>query len=101
MIDSVSPGSGQIFDWSRLESLVGGRPFILAGGLDPDNVADAIDVARPWGVDVASGVESSPGRKDPAKVRRFLAAARTAARSMIPSSADDPGVLFETEEERW
>ena len=55
-----------------------GLPLILAGGLTPDNVAEAILTARPDAVDVASGVESSPGKKDPAKLRDFLAAAQTA-----------------------
>lgn len=78
MIDSPRPGSGETFDWGRLESVADGRRYILAGGLDPDNVADAIKVLQPWGVDVASGVESAPGCKDPVRMRRFLAAARDA-----------------------
>lgn len=70
----VSEGTGQTFDWS----LVANRParIVLAGGLGGDNVADAIRVARPWGVDACSRLESSPGRKDRAKVREFVAAAR-------------------------
>ena len=97
LIDSPEPGSGQVFDWSNLEHVLGGRPFILAGGLNPENVADAIGVARPWGVDVASGVESAPGRKDPTKVRRFIANARRAAADLGPP-AEPVGGLFGIDE---
>ncbi len=79
LIDSETPGSGEVFDWAVLEGAPPHRPYILAGGLDPTNVADAVRSVRPWGVDVSTGVESSPGRKDPAKVRAFIAAAREAA----------------------
>ncbi|MDH3295829.1 MAG: phosphoribosylanthranilate isomerase [Acidimicrobiia bacterium] len=95
LIDSPTPGSGQVFDWSNLEIAAAGRKFILAGGLGPDNVADAIGVARPWGVDTASGVESAPGRKDPSKVRRFIAAARQAAGALGPDH--DPFELAATD----
>ena len=78
MLDSASPGSGQVFDWSLAEGAPSGLRILLAGGLTPDNVAEAIERVRPWGVDVATGVESSPGVKDPTLVRRFINAAKAA-----------------------
>jgi phosphoribosylanthranilate isomerase len=78
LIDSHAPGSGEMFDWSLAEGAPVGRRFVLAGGLTPDNVAEAIDRVRPWGVDVSTGVESSPGHKDPVKVRDFIRNARAA-----------------------
>ncbi len=83
------PGSGEVFDWALLDRVVAGRRYILAGGLNPSNVVEAIEMLGPWGVDVSSGVEVSPGRKDPAKVRRFLSAVRSAADS-IDIWDDDP-----------
>jgi phosphoribosylanthranilate isomerase len=76
MVDNEGGGSGQVFDWSLAEDVPGGVKLILAGGLGPDNVADAIRTVRPWGVDAASKLESSPGRKDPRKVRAFVATVR-------------------------
>lgn len=81
MIDAPRPGSGETFDWTVTPSMLGDEEYILAGGLTPENVSEAIQIARPWGVDVATGVESAPGKKDPIKVRRFLAAARAASES--------------------
>ncbi len=78
MLDSASPGSGQVFDWSLAEGAPSGLRILLAGGLTPGNVAEAIERVRPWGVDVASGVESAPGVKDPTLVRRFISAAQEA-----------------------
>jgi phosphoribosylanthranilate isomerase len=78
MIDSESPGSGQVFDWSLAEGAPSGLRILLAGGLTPANVAEAIDAVQPWGVDVATGVESAPGIKDPTLVRRFVTAAKAA-----------------------
>lgn len=68
-------GTGKTFDWSRLQG-VSGFPLILAGGLNPDNVAQAVERVSPYGVDVSGGVESAPGIKDPDKMARFVAAAR-------------------------
>ena len=71
-----SEGRGQTFDWTQIRS----KPFrlVIAGGLTPENVGEAIAAARPFGVDVSSGVENAPGRKDPEKMRRFVAAVRRA-----------------------
>ena len=77
MIDNERPGSGEVFDWSLAEGApLAGHRLILAGGLDAGNVAGAIRRVQPWGVDVASGVESQPGRKDPARLRAFIEAAK-------------------------
>ncbi len=72
-------GTGESFDWALLEQAPMGRPFALAGGLDPDNVAEAVRRVRPSVVDVSSGVESSPGRKDVARVAAFIRAVQTMA----------------------
>jgi phosphoribosylanthranilate isomerase len=75
-------GTGKVFDWSLVVELARERDVVLAGGLTPDNVGAAIHAVRPWGVDVASGVERAGDRraKDPAKVARFVEAARAAWR---------------------
>ena len=77
LLDSPVPGSGTVFDWSLAEGAPSNRPMLLAGGLDPENVARAIAKVRPFGVDVASGVEAESGRKDPRLLRAFLKAARS------------------------
>jgi phosphoribosylanthranilate isomerase len=71
-------GTGHKAPWELLIGFDPGVPVILAGGLTPENVAEAITLVRPWGVDVASGVESAPGRKDFEKIARFVKIARTA-----------------------
>ncbi len=96
MLDAPGPGSGKVFDWRLAEGAPRGRRLVLAGGLDPTNVADAIRTVHPWGVDVSSGVESSPGRKDPTKIRAFVQAAK-AAEPEPYDPVDSP--LFDWEEE--
>jgi len=71
--DSIG-GTGRVFDWSWLEGL--DRPFVLAGGLGPDNVAGAIERVSPWGVDASSRLESTPGVKDLSKVAAFVKRAK-------------------------
>ncbi len=77
-------GTGATFDWVEARRTVfadaGSLRLIAAGGLNPENVAEAIAALRPWGVDAVSGVEAKPGRKDPEKVRAFLVRARSADR---------------------
>jgi len=70
-------GTGDLFDWSRLPNIAP-RPLILAGGLTEANVATAVRALRPYAVDVSSGVESAPGRKDARRIAAFVAAVRTA-----------------------
>jgi phosphoribosylanthranilate isomerase len=73
-------GTGQSFDWGLLANRRSQVPAILAGGLDPDNVAEAVRIARPYAVDVASGVEKSPGVKDHSRIRSFIFEANAASR---------------------
>jgi phosphoribosylanthranilate isomerase len=75
-------GTGRTWDWRLIGQRHSSIPVVLSGGLTPDNVAEAIAAVRPWAVDVASGVESAPGIKDPAKVEAFVAAAQD---SPVPS----------------
>lgn len=77
-VPGVHGGTGARFDWQLAYDLGRVRPVTLAGGLTADNVAQAIEVAKPFCVDVASGVEASPGRKDPGLVRAFVRAAKAA-----------------------
>jgi phosphoribosylanthranilate isomerase len=80
LLDAYVPnqrgGTGQTFDWELAVAAKALGPVLLAGGLTPGNVAQAIRAVRPWGVDAASGVEDSPGQKEHGKVRRFIVAAK-------------------------
>ena len=84
-LDSGTPqqpgGTGKSFDWHEGNYIAdvirnAGFKLVVAGGLTPDNVTEAIRILKPWGVDVVSGVEASPGKKDPRKVRAFINAVR-------------------------
>ena len=79
LVDGLNPGSGTTYDWDLLSQLPDSVHFILSGGLTADNVASGIEQVRPWGVDVSSGVEKSPGLKDAVKLRHFITNARDAA----------------------
>lgn len=84
LLDAFVPGAeggtGRTFDWALVAAAKEfGKPVIVAGGLTLDNVGEAVRLTQPWGLDVSSGVETSPGRKDADAMRRFLANARAAA----------------------
>jgi len=85
-LNGASGGTGATFDWKATQGMVRsigiGLPVIVAGGLTPFNVDEAINLFQPWGVDVASGVEVSPGKKDSDKVRAFVKAVRDLDRKM-------------------
>jgi phosphoribosylanthranilate isomerase len=81
--EGLEGGTGTTFDWALAGGArAAGKPIILAGGLTPENVAEAISTVRPYAVDVSTGVESAPGRKDAEKMRRFLWAARAAGEAI-------------------
>lgn len=90
LVDGASPGSGKVFDWSLAEDVPAGQRLVIAGGLTPDNVAEAMARVRPFGVDVATGVESEPGHKDARLVRSFISAAKAAADPDWEADADAP-----------
>jgi len=90
--EATRPGGlGQPFDWHLLQNLDLGIPFMLSGGLDASNVAEALQITRAPGVDVSSGVERAPGQKDPEKIRAFVRAARQAAERLkaVPSRSGE------------
>ncbi len=77
-VAGASGGTGRVFDWSLMDGIDRSRPVVLAGGLKPENVADAVRKVRPDIVDVSSGVEAAPGIKDPAKIAAFVREVRGA-----------------------
>jgi phosphoribosylanthranilate isomerase len=79
LVDGDNPGSGEMFDWRLAEGVADPHRLIVSGGLRPENVAQAVAKLRPAGVDVSTGVESTPGRKDPLRIRDFVNNARQAA----------------------
>lgn len=96
LLDAPSPGSGQIFDWRLAAGVPDGVRLMLAGGLHPDNVTEAIEQVHPWGVDVVSGVEAKPGQKDPRKLRDFIRKAKAA----VPIKArNSTGTLYDWQED--
>jgi phosphoribosylanthranilate isomerase len=83
LLDAYTPGklggTGEMFNWDlAVQARARGRPIFLAGGLTPENVGSAVEKVQPYGVDVSSGVEAAPGKKDVAKVKAFIAAAKPA-----------------------
>jgi phosphoribosylanthranilate isomerase len=86
--DATRPGGlGTPFDWRLLENFAARVPFMLSGGLGPENVATALSITRAGGVDVSSGVERAPGEKDPDKIRAFIRAARHAVSAQTSAIA--------------
>ncbi len=99
LVDAATPGSGQVFDWRLAEDAPAGVPLIMAGGLTPDNVAEAIAKVRPWGVDVSSGVERAPGLKDPILVRDFVRVVRAQVEPAFESPTPIGGEPYDWQED--
>jgi phosphoribosylanthranilate isomerase len=83
LFDSPEPGSGATYDWALLGTVPKGVRCVMSGGLTPENVADAISLVRPYGVDVSSGVEREPGRKDATKLRKFVQSSLAAFDALV------------------
>ena len=83
LFEAARSGAGEVADWSQAAAWAARAELVLGGGLTAGNVAEAITAVRPYGVDVSSGVESAPGRKDPARIQGFISAAREAAAGVM------------------
>lgn len=90
LLDGLKPGSGERFDWSQAAALAGAVRLMLAGGLNPENVASGIRALSPYAVDVASGVESSPGRKDVGKIQDFVRIAKSTGYPQLSTAFHKP-----------
>ncbi len=99
LVDGDNPGTGKVFDWRLAEGVADPHRLIVSGGLRPDNVADAVAHLRPHGVDVSSGVEAAPGRKDPLLLRAFIGNARAANAEAV--ARDAPADLVAEEPYDW
>lgn len=89
LLDAPTPGSGRVFDWEIATTRLRGARVVVAGGLTPDNVAEAIGRMRPFGVDVSTGVETAPGKKDARKLMAFIDAAKSATVPMDLDAEED------------
>jgi phosphoribosylanthranilate isomerase len=88
--DATRPGGhGAVFDWSVLQGFVAAKPWFLSGGLEPKNVAEALQATQAPGVDVSSGVESAPGQKDPARIHAFVEAVRAFDRASVRGTSKE------------
>jgi phosphoribosylanthranilate isomerase len=87
LLDAPNPGSGRVFDWALAGDVPEGQRLMIAGGLNAGNVAAAIARVKPWGVDTTSGVEASPGLKDPMKLKAFVEEARR-AEALLAAATD-------------
>lgn len=92
LFDSVRPGSGERYDFGVLARYSGPLPFVVAGGLGPDNVSEVVCSLRPWGVDASSSLELRPGVKDGEAIARFVEAVRLADSIRVPSSLTSFGI---------
>jgi len=98
MIDAPNPGGGEVFDWTLADGIPSNRRLILAGGLTPMNVAEAIATVKPWGVDVSTGVEVEPGVKDPRRVLAFVRRAKAAFADLERPVGDETPGPFDWDE---